>query len=435
MFCPHCGKEIPDGVGFCPACGTALAGTQAPAQVDTMAKNGTSSDPADGSPVDPSSAAAASDAASAVHGEAPADASGAFNMPTDTGMPDVDGSGASDRSQPGATQSNAPRQPKKKRTLLVAGIAAAVLVVAIAIGAVWWVTTGSTLGVNEDSFKEAFAESDIVKNGFAAADFVEPSAYQVTAFSVAEPERVEDATLTSGSATIENDNFSTQMNFTASYTSEDGYQFSVTSHATTPTTGITVDNENGLGTVESKLTSGDTCEVTREGDADTWFADITYTDVYTYRFKDDAWMFWDSERTNGEDEVTDAIVGSYKVSSSDADWGLTSLSIDSFDPATGKMQISYAAANASGTLTATLAVNEGDPDHDQGVMENMNQYTFHGEGDDDVTLDGIFLATDGTIQIKAWLPNKAELTGAMADATGTDSLTVHDTATCTCVKQ
>lgn len=41
MFCPHCGKQLPDGARFCTACGAALTGPQsapAPARPDTPAQ-------------------------------------------------------------------------------------------------------------------------------------------------------------------------------------------------------------------------------------------------------------------------------------------------------------------------------------------------------------------------------------------------------------
>lgn len=36
MFCPHCGKEIPDGSTFCPSCGASIAAPNTPVGVNNV---------------------------------------------------------------------------------------------------------------------------------------------------------------------------------------------------------------------------------------------------------------------------------------------------------------------------------------------------------------------------------------------------------------
>jgi len=232
------------------------------------------------------------------------------------------------------------------------------MAIAIAIAAVVTAILSScsgigALGQTADTFKEAFAESDVVAKGVASNALVNESPYAVIAFKCNDIKKVADAEVTANiEATIENDSFATDVKAVARYidssklssgekvhgTSSGGYSFEVMESTTTPKKGIDYDQSHRLVNCESALADDKlSCTVREETEESHWFADAVFTSDYKYVFDKNkqAWVF---------DEVEDSTTCKYKALNGTYKSRMgtdVTLTVTSFDENTGSFSADY----------------------------------------------------------------------------------------------
>lgn len=226
------------------------------------------------------------------------------------------------------------------------------------------------LGQTSATFKEAFANDSLVQKGVAANSYLNESPYEIKSFSIESVEQQNDTKVTADfAATIENNNFITEIEGTATYLqasdSSPAYEFDVTSSNTTPKKGIDFDKSNGLENIDSVL-SDDRVSCTVET-ADTfsyWFADSSVNHLYTYQFDGTSWK-------QKSDDVQHKVVykdinGNYLAKTGDLT-KITLFEISNLDANTGSFDVNYRIGEYSsgyqnmifhpeinGTLTATI---------------------------------------------------------------------------------
>lgn len=300
MFCPQCGNENEQGAAFCFSCGTNLEGIdveEAPTAETQLQGDAEAS--GDSSP-----------AAEAPAHEPTAEPTRTEQSPASAASPLSSAAGVT-----------ALLQDRKRIAVIAAVIVAAIVVLVVAFNA-----SGCTvLGQTPDKFKTAFASDSIVQYGIADDDYVHESAYSITSFSCNNIRKVTDYQVDADiKATIENDNFKTEIVATGTYFdmannsaaqrygyTPQGYTFSVKSSATTPKKGIDFDTSNGLSNCQATLSDDATsCSVDVDSTYDSWFVTADSNHVYTYRFDGQRWTFVDeTEKTTFE--YKDDIEGDY----------------------------------------------------------------------------------------------------------------------------
>lgn len=190
---------------------------------------------------------------------------------------------------------------KQKR--LIQGL---LLLIAVSIGLFTLSGCGENLlGQNDSTFKKALESEDFISEGIAANDYLNDSAYELTECKVSNIEKDgEDSVRADISATIENANYTTEINLKAFYYDiealkkngitppDDEYNFEILSDNTIPKKGIDFDHVRGFENQDSVL-SDDTqsCTVTVDNESSFWFADTTTQTIYTYKFTGEKWTY------------------------------------------------------------------------------------------------------------------------------------------------
>lgn len=242
------------------------------------------------------------------------------------------------------------------------------------------------LGQTTTTFEEAFAEDVLVQKGIASSSYLNESPYEVKSFTAENIEKRSETGVTADfSATIENDNFMTEMSGTATYLQEpDGpstYEFDVVSSETTPKKGIDFDKSNGLEHIDPVLSDDRTsCMVEIVDTFSYWFADSSVKHLYTYQFDGSRWAL---KSDDVQHEVTyKDIDGNYLAKTGDLT-KVTLFDISNLDAATGSFDVAYRIGEYSsgyqnmlfhpeinGTLKATI-----EPALD-GKNDESDKYTY-----------------------------------------------------------
>lgn len=310
---------------------------------------------------------------------------------------------------------------KRNIGFLVGAVAAVIVLVIVFVSA----TGALVLGQTPAKFKAAFQSDSIAVDGLAIGYYVNDSPYEVTSFTCTNIRKASAYEVDSDiTATIENDNFTTEIVATGIYydfsnagpeeqqyiiwLGTKGYLFDVQSSTTTPKKGIDYDTENGLENVDSTLSDdATTCTVTTNDENSFWFADSAIDKTYNYTFDGTSWAFAGMEENDAITYKTD-IEGDY-APKDDKD-RLPKFTISNLDPEKGTFQIDYEMATtytngdvytASGTINATIEQRDEDAYIiDPNVVQaDGKAYYFQGTGSSDSgdgqsEVSGCFIPSD-----------------------------------------
>lgn len=189
-----------------------------------------------------------------------------------------------------------------------------------------------------DEMQAAFEGDSIVKNGVASDAYLNPSPYKVTSFEVTNNRDSDDGTEYEIKATIENDNYVTEM--TVDGLQQDSrYEFDVVDSTTTPKKGIDNDSEYGIENANAALLEdGNTCEVEAIDTYGYWFVDVTNGGTYTYKFNGKMWEL-DSDDAIEKVEYKD-MDGTYTAPAGEMEtW--SNFKVSNLDSKTGAFHISF----------------------------------------------------------------------------------------------
>ncbi|MDD6730095.1 MAG: zinc ribbon domain-containing protein [Eggerthellaceae bacterium] len=371
MFCTNCGAELKEGETICPKCKAPIPQNQA---IGSSSGTPSQTQP----PASPVPTATIAETAAA-----------------------------------------APQSPKrgffssKRNIAIVCGAAVAVIVIIIAV---IFSTGALVMGQTPDKFKTAFENDSIATNGIAKNDYLNDSTYTVTSFKAENIKKVNEFEVTADiTATIENDNFKTDIQAVGAYYDatksqnevaqallSQGYMFEVTSSTTTPKKGIDFDKTNGLDAANSVLSDDATsCTVDVNKSNSFWFADSTIDTHYTYTFDGTEWKFSNKDESDQFTYKKD-IEGNYaaKVSSSLAQ--LQKFTISNLNTEKGTFQIDYSLlatpagaqdTTVTGTIQATIDPSQ-QSNSSNGKQADGKLYYFEGTGTSD--------SGDGQAEIKGY---------------------------------
>lgn len=304
MKCPNCGFELPDTAKFCTKCGGKLEGTEKTASASQ---------------------------------KTPADTNDA-GANTDQGTPDVPAEGdtsagaaqaATGKPEAKAAAAGAAKRFKsldKKKRYGILGALAAVIVIIVVICAV------SCSGVPTDAVKQAFAESDLARNGAVSANYTNATPYEITSFKVdgqegalSSEERsaaeflygTKDLQAVTCSGTIANESFETEFSAVVYLGKIDGTWTAlgtpdILNKSTKPLKGVDALYRNGESSTEavSYTDFSSTLDETNGGYSSTatgtvthefWFATDTETCTQNFTFDPDSgWKAQGDLQSNGQ---------------------------------------------------------------------------------------------------------------------------------------
>ena len=228
-----------------------------------------------------------------------------------------------------APMSMAPAKKPRRGKRVAAGLAIAVVVIAVGVGGFagfsFWQKAqhqkmvDQTTAAVEKTVDEQYGESF---GGFVPNNYVNPSTYKVKSVKVSSV--TENNGLVSGSAeaVTANRSFRSTMDFTFTGVKDSGGTVSnvtlkLNDKSTEPKRGIDFDEENGLTDLDPEL-DGSSCTVKQEipGGAP-WYYDPSYHQEYSYYFEDDeGWCLSDSGRydDDGDSDPMLDISGTYEDS-------------------------------------------------------------------------------------------------------------------------
>lgn len=183
----------------------------------------------------------------------------------------------------------------KKKIGILAGAAAAVLVVVIAV-AVFAINAGK---VSADIVEQDLKNSSIVASGITSSSYLDESAYELTDFKLVSQEKQslelfgmrQDVQYVTFEGTIKNNNFETQFSGDATYTKNGdswmlGISPSVLTHTTTPLKGV---DNMGLSKNEddSENVSFSDFNATLDENGGSYTSDASVTATQSFWFADD----------------------------------------------------------------------------------------------------------------------------------------------------
>ena len=308
------------------------------------------------------------------------------------------------------------------KALIIGGIAviSCIVIVFVSLG----VSGAFMLGQTKKTFRQALLESPIVINGIASDAYLNESSYQLVQCDVDNLTKINKKTVTATIfATIENRNFTTEMELTAIYVkaSNDpsdylsvlgisGHFFEVVSSTSTPKKGIDHDENRQLGNIQSVLNEdGMSCDVGMDKDYHYWFADSIISDTYKYRFNGRSWVF---ESENTIHKVTYKDIDGEYAAKTGSFTELTQFSISDLDSQKGTFTIRYIASpfatrstystwgtypDVSGTMKATI--DPIVPFFSTNKLDDGYAYYFEARGNSDrgdgqAYCNGYFILTD-----------------------------------------
>ena len=381
MICPNCQKEAQVGDGFCAYCGTKLAdaGESQPETKDpeTAPQVGQSEEHPQPNPNDM-----------------------ADNLPEVT-EPQTASTAQAPEPQP-AKSPNGILGGKRINPKVAAVIAACVAIIVVAIG-----VGGSglaTMGQTGDTFRTALEQDSIVTSGIASNQYLNESAYGITAYSCSNIQKVSDFQVSADiEATIENENYITDFTAKAQYydlskSAElrnsligdlQDYEFKVVSSQTTPKKGIDFDLQNGIESCESTLSEDAlSCTVDVSQSYSTWFVDSTISGTYDYTFDGKGWKLSNSTPKNSF--TYKDLDGDYQARTG-ALTKLTKFTVGELDPDKGTFTITYecdlntlfySAVDGEKTISGSIQCAI-DPTDSSSVITDAAQedgLTYHFEG-------------------------------------------------------
>lgn len=240
-----------------------------------------------------------------------------------------------------------------------------------------------------DEMQAAFEGDSIVENGVASNEYLKESPYKVTSFEVTNNRDSDDGTEYEIKATIENDNYVTEMTVDGLQQGS-RYEFDVVDSTTTPKKGIDFDNANGIEEAEAVLQSdGKTCTVEDIETYDYWFATVTKGGTYTYKFTGDG---WESDGNNAAEKTEyKDLEGTYTQPAGEL-VNLSNFTVSNLVPSTGAFHISFTQEEyvndfketmqkASVELDAGITPVNGSSEN--GAMDDGNIYEFQAHGTTD----------------------------------------------------
>lgn len=390
MFCPQCGNENEAEAAFCCNCGTKLEGIDV--TKDANVESSTQS-------VVDENATRPSSTENEAH-ETVTNSTQMNQSEKQAGPMKVVDAGAS----------VAAFLRARKR---IAIFAAAILAALIAVFAWFGLSGVGTLGQTSETFRSAFESSDTVRKGIASNDLVNETPYSVTSFECTDIKKASDYEVTARvKAVIENESFKTEVTALATYIDGtklpsgytwassfvDGYNFDVTGSTTTPKKGIDKDSANIAQAFQSVLSDdGMTCTVTVAETERTWFVDVDYTTVHTYRFNENRWFHADAE-TSASYDYHD-IEGTYTTKGNSE----ITFTIRDLDKEKGSFVVDYTASkdglfgyNVSGTLNADI-IPKISRDYASGATKSTYEYEAKGTssgGNGQASANGEFEVTE-----------------------------------------
>lgn len=240
-----------------------------------------------------------------------------------------------------------------------------------------------------DEMQAAFEGDSIVENGVASNEYLKESPYKVTSFEVTNNRDSNDGTEYEIKATIENDNYVTEMTVDGLQQGS-RYEFDVVDSTTTPKKGIDFDNANGIEKAEAVLQSdGNTCTVEDIETYDYWFATVTKGGTYTYKFTGDGWES-DGNDAAEKTEYKD-LEGTYTQPAGEL-VNLSNFTVSNLVSSTGAFHISFTQEEyvndfketmqkASVELDAGITPVNGSSEN--GAMDDGNIYEFQAHGTTD----------------------------------------------------
>lgn len=240
-----------------------------------------------------------------------------------------------------------------------------------------------------DEMQAAFEGDSIVENGVASNEYLKESPYKVTSFEVTNNRDSNDGTEYEIKATIENDNYVTEMTVDGLQQGS-RYEFDVVDSTTTPKKGIDFDNANGIEKAEAVLQSdGKTCTVEDIETYDYWFATVTKGGTYTYKFTGDGWES-DGNDAAEKTEYKD-LEGTYTQPAGEL-VNLSNFTVSNLVSSTGAFHISFTQEEyvndfketmqkASVELDAGITPVNGSSEN--GAMDDGNIYEFQAHGTTD----------------------------------------------------
>jgi hypothetical protein len=451
MFCPNCGKKIPDDARFCTGCGKKFGDRPDIASVaeDAISKKTDATSDADTTsesdsakttkPIDAKNSTKKSVSSSAenVRSNSKSDSVSTLNPASEVTeiavTPETEASSTAE-----STSSSTPafipaqvrpasnkRKPtvKVKGTFIAIGVLAVVFIVAVFVLAN--ILGFSTLGQTSSTFKTGLESDDIVANGVASDNFLNSSAYTVTNYTCDDIKKVTDTVVTATvTATIENDNYTTDLVLDASFckasnaSSQDQYHFVQKSATTTPKKGIDFDKDNDLSDCRTPLNEdGKSCTVVQNKTNEMWFATDVVSTTYNYEFDGQKWSRSKNSSKNSTNNKTyavtynNAINGSYGAKTGDLT-SFSSIAISNLDPAKGTFNIAYVISvksnynvngishsDVSGNMTATIDRKDTGSSSSTGNNVDGCTYSFEAKGssnsgDGQATMKGYFTTSD-----------------------------------------
>lgn len=371
MFCPQCGNQLEDGASFCGKCGAQLGGGAAP----------------QGAKVPPAASSSASVSPAAMAAGAGSVAAGVM---------------------------------KTHGKLVIGGVVALVVVVAVIAGVVSMLTGGTTLGQTTDTIRRAFEAQQPYLVEVPSSDYTNDTPYSIASFEVTDMKVQNDDWLTAQVKTaVENESFRVDLTYSldyypypdTAYRSPDQtgeYVFNLMSRTVTPKKGIERDDTNGVGGEGLELNEETgTCQTTVDKTYQFWFADAVSTKTITYAVGEYGWYVEDENTTR---KVTyKDLDGEYRAKTGDLT-KLAQFTISGLNAETGTFTITYkingwteesgwgnpdSYSEASGTLTA--AIEPATSDY-EGQSDGYSYY-FEAQGDSDhgsrqASLSGYLIQSD-----------------------------------------
>jgi len=234
-----------------------------------------------------------------------------------------------------------------------------------------------------------FESSSIVERGVVSSNYVNESPYEVTALDLLSNTDTPDGTEYEFTATIENDNFITDMTVNA-LQQDTRYTFDVVDSTTTPKKGVDYDNENGIMEATSVLAEdGTTCTVENIESYDYWFATVTKGGIYTYKFDKTGWLF-DSTDAAEKTEYKD-IEGTYIQPAGEL-VTYSDFKVSNLVPSTGAFHISFTQQEYVNSFKETMqktsveldaGIKPVDGSSEDGAMDDGIIYEFQDHGTTD----------------------------------------------------
>lgn len=184
----------------------------------------------------------------------------------------------------------------KRRTLILGGS----IVVACILVAIFVVVVVPSFSFDKDAAHKAVENSYYVKKGVVPNNLVNPSDYHITQYSLDWPHSTNKGVAANGKVTIQNDSFSSEINFVVTKISDGTYEAEAGDTKSKPLKGIDFDTmqPHNFGAVQSVLsddTKNPSCTLVPDSLPSTWYASYSPDAKIEYVFdQKDGWKAADT---------------------------------------------------------------------------------------------------------------------------------------------